>query len=177
MCAALAAAAANSQTAPRWLVGRDSQLTFIAIQQGAAFEGRFTDFTADIQFAGNQLDTSHLIVTVETTSVDTQYRDRDELLRTPEFFSVMRWPEARFEARRFTALGGDDYEAAGQLTIRDQTHALTVPFTFSADAQSAELSGEVVVPRLLYGIGQGEWADTTAIGADVRVRFSLKLLR
>ena len=177
VCTALTSGAVNSQTAPRWLLGRDSRLTFIAIQQGAAFEGRFADFRADVQFDGDQLDTSRLTVTVETASVDTQYVDRDELLRASEFFNVVQWPEARFEARSFTALGGDDYEAAGQLTIRDQTHPLAVPFTFSVNGERAQLVGEVVIPRLRYGVGQGEWADITAIGADVRVRFSLELLR
>jgi polyisoprenoid-binding protein YceI len=169
--------AVNAQTAPRWLIGNDSTLSFIAIQQGAAFEGRFEDFEGEIQFAADQLATSHLLVTVDTGSVDTDYAERDDVLRAAEFFDVMRWPEARFEARSFRALGGDAYEASGELTLRDQTHPLTVPFSFQDEGDQARLTGEVVVPRLRFGIGQGEWADTTWIGADVRVRFALTLLR
>jgi len=168
---------AAAQTAPRWLAGRDSTLTFIATQQGAAFEGQFEQFEADIQFAPDQLDSSSIVVTVDTGSVNTRYADRDEALRAPEFFNVMRWPEARFEATEFVALGNDQFQASGQLTIRDQSHPINVPFTFRTVDGGAEMTGEVVVPRLLYGVGQGEWADTTWIGANVRVLFRVKLLR
>lgn len=168
---------AHAQAPPHWIVGKDSSLTFIAIQQSAAFEGRFEEFEVEFQFAADRLATSHLLVTVNTGSVNTDYVERDEVLRDPAFFDVMRWPDARFEARTFRAVGADTYEAAGTLTLRDETHALVVPFSFVADGEHARLSGEVVVPRLSFGIGQGEWADTTWIGPDVRVRFSLNLLR
>jgi len=168
---------AAAQTAPRWLAGRDSTLTFIATQQGAAFEGQFETFEADVQFAPDQLDASRIAVTVDTGSVNTRHADRDEALRAPEFFNVMRWPQARFEATEFLALGNDQFQASGQLTIRDQSHPINVPFTFRTTGDGAEMAGEVVVPRLIYGVGQGEWADTTWIGANVRVLFTLKLLR
>lgn len=171
------AGTAGAQTAPHWLTGDDSSLSFIAIQQGAAFEGSFENFTVEIQFAPGQLETSRLLVTVDLASVDTQYADRDEVLRAPEFFDVMRWPRGRFEAQNFRSLGEDMYEAIGQLMIRDQSHPLVVPFTFSRTDTSANLTGEVVVPRLRYGIGLGDWADTSVIGGDVTVRFNLHLLR
>ena len=175
--ASLLTAVAHAQAPPRWIVMDDSTLTFIAIQQRAAFEGRFEKFQAVIEFAADQLATSHFLVTVDTGSVNTDYADRDEVLRDAPFFDVMRWPEARFEARSFRALGGDAYEASGELTLRDQSHPLVVPFSFVTDGEHAQLTGEVVVPRLRFGIGQGEWADTTWIGPDVTVRFTLDLLR
>jgi polyisoprenoid-binding protein YceI len=35
----------------------------------------------------------------------------------------------------------------------------------------------VVISRLEFGIGQGEWADTTYVGDEVIVRFHLDLQR
>lgn len=175
--ALLAAVGASAQEVPAWQVGEDSTLTFVAVQQGAPFEGRFERFEARIRFSPERPADGELVVTVETDSVDTGYDQRDEVLRSEDFFDVMRWPEARFEASEFRASGGDRYEARGRLTLRDQTHPLTVPFTFRSDGATAELVGEVVVPRLRFGIGQGEWADTTWIGADVTVRFDLQLTR
>lgn len=169
--------AVGAQTAPRWLVGRDSTLTFIATQQGAAFEGRFQEFDAEVRFAPDQVEASLIAVTVDTGSVDTLNTERDEALRAPEFFDVMRWPEAEFRATEFQALGNDDFQATGTLTIRDQTQPIVVPFSFRETGNGAELTGEVNVPRLSFGVGQGEWADTTWIGANVRVLFRISLLR
>lgn len=161
--------------APQWHIS-DGSLTFVAIQQGAAFEGSFERFSVDFRFAPDELETSYLLVTVDLGSVDTRYGERDELLRAPEFFNVMQWPRGRFEARSFRSLGGNVFEASGELTLRDQSHPLVVPFEFRDDGASARLTGEVVVSRLRFGIGQGEWADTTWIGGDVTVKFDLSLI-
>lgn len=169
--------AAQAQTAPPWIVGDASTLTFVAIQQGAPFEGRFERFSVELEFAPDALQSSRLVVTVELGSVDTRYADRDEVLRAPEFFDVARWPAGRFVAREFSPIGDHRFEAAGELTIRDETHPFVVPFEFVADGTQASLTGQVVLPRLRFGIGQGEWADTTWIGADVNVRFDLRLQR
>ena len=74
-------------------------------------------------------------------------------------------------------MGGDAQEASGELTLRAQSNPLVVPFSFVTDGKNARLTGEVVVPRLRFGVGQGEWADTIWIGPNVEVRFTLSLLR
>jgi len=172
-----AADAVRAQTAPTWMVADGSTLTFVAIQQGAPFEGRFDSFNADIAFAPDALESSRIVVTVVLGSVNTQYAERDDVLRMPEFFHVELWPQARFEAATFRSLGGDAYTAVGTLTIRDQTYPLEAPFEFQGANAAATLAGEVVISRLRFGIGQGEWADTTWIGANVTVRFALNLKR
>lgn len=166
-----------AQAAPAWMVSEGSTLTFVAIQQGAPFQGRFDSFAADIAFAPDALESSRIVVTVELSSVNTQYAQRDEVLQMPEFFHVERWPRGRFEAAAFRALGGSDYAAVGMLTLRDQTYPLEVPFRFERDGAKATLTGEVVISRLRFGIGQGEWSDTAWIGADVTVSFTLNLER
>jgi polyisoprenoid-binding protein YceI len=171
------AALAQDPPAPRWNVADGSVLTFTAVQQDAEFEGRFESFDAAIEFAADALSSSAFDVTVDIASVNTDYDDRDETLRGPEFFDAERWPQGRFEASRFESLGGDAYEAVGELTLRDQTRPLTVPFTFTPRGTAAELTGEVVISRLEFGIGQGEWTDTTWVGDEVTVRFRLNLER
>jgi len=37
------------------------------------------------------------------------------------------------------------------------------------------MEGELVVKRSAFGIGAGEWAATNVIGADVKIRFDLRL--
>jgi len=37
------------------------------------------------------------------------------------------------------------------------------------------MEGELTVKRGAFGIGTGEWAATNVIGADVRVKFKVKL--
>jgi len=75
------------------------------------------------------------------------------------------------------AKGAGKFEARGRLTIRDVTRDVLLPFTFTpaADGQHATLAGGTTIRRLDFGVGQGEWTDTTWVGNEVKIRFELRL--
>ncbi|HWP94190.1 MAG TPA: YceI family protein [Gammaproteobacteria bacterium] len=172
----LVATGVPAADAPCWAVQPGSRLGFSAVQAGAPFEGTFRRFEARICFVPEALAASRFEVVVDVASVDTQAPDRDEALRAPEFFDVARFPHSRFTAGRFRQSGGNAYVAEGHLTIRDVTRPLELPFTFVRAADgTARLAGQIVLRRLEYGVGRGEWADTTWIPDDVTVKFELKL--
>jgi cytochrome b561/polyisoprenoid-binding protein YceI len=154
-----------------------SELTFQAQQAGAEFEGRFTRFTPEICFDPADLAGSQFKVEIDTRSADTRDRERDETLTGGDFFATQRWPTAHFETTAFAAKGGGKYEARGRLTIRDVTRDLVLPFSFTpaADGQHATLAGGTTIRRLDFGVGQGEWTDTTWVGNEVKIHFELKL--
>ena len=155
-----------------------SELVFRAMQAGAEFEGRFKRFEPQIRFDPADLAGSRFVVEIDTRSADTQDGDRDAALASADFFATDRWPTARFETIGFAAKGAGKFEARGRLTIRDVTRNVLLPFTFTAaaDGQHATLAGGATIRRLDFGVGQGEWTDTTWVGNDVRIRFELKLV-
>jgi polyisoprenoid-binding protein YceI len=156
-----------------------SQLTFSAVQAGAHFEGRFATFDPQIDFDAANLAASHFVVTVATGSADTRDKERDETLRGKDFFAVTKWPQARFETTGFTSSGNGRFEAQGKLTIRDVTRPVRLPFTFVAagDGRTARMSGGTTIQRLDFGVGQGEWTDTSWVGNAVEIHFDLALTR
>jgi len=155
----------------------DSQLVFRAMQAGAEFEGRFKRFVPEIRFDPADLTGSRFLVEIDTRSADTQDGDRDAALASGDFFATDRWPTARFETTGFAAKGAGKFEARGRLTIRDVTRDVLVPFTFTpgADGHHATLAGGTTIRRLDFGVGQGEWTDTTWVGNEVKIRFELRL--
>jgi polyisoprenoid-binding protein YceI len=50
-----------------------------------------------------------------------------------------------------------------------------IDFTFENKDGGAWLKGTAKIKRLDFGVGQGEWKDTSAVGNDVQVRFALRL--
>jgi polyisoprenoid-binding protein YceI len=169
-----AAAAAPHYT----LDAAKSTLEFTFTQAGAQNKGRFTRFPVTFDFSPDELAASHLEVQVDTTSVDTGDKDRDDTLKSADLLSVAKFPQARFSATQIvkTASG---FEAQGKLTIRDVTRDTRVPFTFrTATEQGASvgyMSGKVTIRRLDFGVGQGEWKATDQVGNDVVVSFALRL--
>jgi polyisoprenoid-binding protein YceI len=161
-----------------WLTDpASSSLEFRAEQAGARFTGRFTRFRPRIEFDAASLGSGSFDVEVDLASVDTADRERDDTLRSAEFFDVARWPSARYQTTRISAGADGWYVAEGRLTIRDRTRAVPLRFHFTRAADGeAVLEGQTSLRRLEFGIGaEGDWRDTRWIGDEVEVRFRLRL--
>lgn len=159
-----------------WRTTPESRLGFVASAQGEPFEGRFNEFDARIRFDPAALDAAEFDVRIVLVSADTQNAERDELLPQEDFFNVAASPEARYSATRFEALGGDRFRALGELTLRGVTAPVNLEFSWVAgESNSASLEGEAKLRRLAFGVGSGEWADTSTIDDAVLVRTRLHL--
>lgn len=169
--AALVAFAASQWT----LQPKESKLSFVAEQAGAKFEGVFQQFTADIRFDPKDLAASRFDVKITTASVNTQDGERDDTLKSADLFDVKRFPTSTYVADKFTSKGGNKYSATGKLTLRNVTRDVPIEFTFASKDGGAWLRGTAAIKRLDFGVGQGEWKDTSTVGNDVQVRFALRL--
>lgn len=158
-----------------------STLGFTTMQSGADVDGRFATFRATIVFSDADLAASRFDVEVDTKSVDTGDDDRDAALRSEDLFSVEKYPKAHFVATSFTRRKAGEYEATGKLTVRDVTRQVHIHFTFESvregEQSVAWLKGEApLIKRLDFGVGQGEWQDTSVVANEVTVEFALRLI-
>jgi polyisoprenoid-binding protein YceI len=170
LAAMLALAASHWSMQPK-----ESKLTFVGEQAGAQFEGAFDKFSADITFDPKDLAASRFDVKIETASVNTQDGERDTTIKSADLFDVKRFPTARYVADKFTDKGGNKFSATGKLTLRNVTKDVPIEFTFESKDGGAWLKGAAKIKRLDFGVGQGEWKDTSTVGNDVQVRFALRL--
>ena len=156
-----------------------SRLGFSATIAGGEFEGRFGNWKADIVFDPADLAGSRFNVVVSTASARTGDEERDTALVGPDFFATSRWAAATYVADRFDAAGPGRWVARGRLTLRGVTQSQDVTFTFAEApaGDTARLSGTALLRRLDYGIGQGDWQDTSVLDNEVRVSFELGLRR
>lgn len=151
-----------------------STVAFTAVQQGARFPGGFERFGGTVRFDPATA-TGRIDATVDVASVDTGNPERDGILRTAEWFASAQFPQARFVATRFRR-AADGFLADGTLTLRDAARPATLRFRFAPAADgSARLTGSLAVRRLDFGIGRGEWTDTTYVGNDVDVSVDVRL--
>lgn len=152
----------------------DGRLEFVALQAGAKVTGEFRRFHAALDLDPGRPDEGRLDVTVEVASLDTRDPERDEILRGPDFFQVDGHPQAVFHAGRLER-AGDGWRAPGDLTIRGVTQPVPVTFTIAPGSGFTVMKGSARLRRLAFGLGRGEWADTTWVGDEVDVRFELRL--
>lgn len=154
--------------------GGAGTLEFQAVQAGARFTGSFRRFQVKLDFDPAMPSAGSLDVTVETGSVDTQDGERDQVLKSADFFWVDKYPVAEFHATRFERAGGG-WRATGELAIRGVKQAVPVVFTLAPAGAATAMQGTANLRRLPFGLGQGDWASTEWVGDDVAVRFELKL--
>ena len=171
--------AALLATVPAWaqqkLVPAQSTMAFTARQMGVPLQGHFSQFDAQIAFDPAQLATSKIAFTVNTGSATLGSRETDAELPKAEWFNTARFPQATFQSSSIKALGGGKFEVAGKLNIKGQAHDVVVPVTLVQTGATTVASGTMVLKRLAYKIGDGEWADTSLVADDVQVQFKLAL--
>lgn len=176
LIAVAASCLAGSAIAADWSVDKaTSTVTFVGVQQGTKFTGRFGTFDATISFDPASPEGGSVVGTVQTDSVNTRDHDRDAALIDGDWFDSRQYPEASFESESIVALDDGTYDAVGQLTLRGSTRPMTLHFSFTdAGDGTAQFAGEMSINRFSFGVGAG-WNDTSWVGEDVDVAINLNL--
>ena len=171
------AAASYGAFAADWTQAAGSKLEFAGTYQGDAFSGSFPGFATRMRFDPQQLAGSRLDVVIPMVNATTGTEDYDVEMRGVEFFDSARFPQARYTATTFRALGGNRFAADGTLSLHGVSKPVTLTFTWTPGAKPV-LDGKATVKRLDFGIGAGEWADTEllpdAITVTTKVVFTPK---
>lgn len=169
--------------APEWVMQPDdSALTFTAWQSRSPIEGRFEEFEATIHFDPDDLKAGRVEVTIVMNSATTDDDSRDETLKSQSLFNVESYPSGSFIAQGFEKGEGENaYLAPGELTLRGVTNPVTLPFTLVIEGEGsgarAHAEGSITIKRLDYGVGQGDWADTSTVADKVDIGLDIRAVR
>lgn len=98
-------------------------------------KGRFGSFKGQITGDPADWTSAKVEVSVDVASIDTRTEDRDNHLRSADFFDVARFPEMRFVSREIKKTGEGKYAVEGDLTIRDVTCPVTLDVTFEGSGK------------------------------------------
>lgn len=91
----------------------------------ATVRGHFGSFEGSFEI-GDELDSAKVYGSVEAASVDTQEQQRDDHLRSADFFDVERFPRIEFESKQIRPLDEDSFEIVGDLTMHGVTREISL---------------------------------------------------
>ncbi|MFE6051106.1 YceI family protein [Kitasatospora sp. NPDC056446] len=148
-------------------------------------KGRFTEYDGKLHLDGATPGNSSADLVIKVASIDTNQAQRDEHLRTGDFFAAETHPEIRFRSTSTEPLGDDAYRMAGELTIKGTTRpvVLDLEYTGSAtDAYGAErvgFEGKAVVDRTDFGLSYNAALETggVLIGEKVKLSFDISAVK
>lgn len=89
--------------------------------------GTFTDVTGVITLDADDLASSSVEVRLSAASINTNNAQRDEHLRSIDFFHVEKYPEITFRSSTIDEIEQDNFMVVGDLTIRDITKQVAIP--------------------------------------------------
>jgi polyisoprenoid-binding protein YceI len=124
--------------------------------------GNFADFSGEIVTAENPLDSS-VTATIELNSIDTRNEQRDNHIRSKDFFEVETYPTMSYRSTRLSG-NGENWTLEGELSL----HGVTRPV-----ALDLELNGFTADP---YGGQRVGFSATTDINrSDFGIDISLPM--
>lgn len=89
--------------------------------------GAFNEVTGHLHVDTEHPENSWAKVVMKTASVDTRVQQRDEHLRSADFFDAEKWPEITFVSTHIEEVDDRAFGVTGDLTIRDVTKQVMIP--------------------------------------------------
>ncbi|MEK3936509.1 YceI family protein [Sporosarcina sp. FSL W7-1349] len=146
-------------------------------------KGQFNSYTADVEAEDlTDLTTATIAFEIDTASIDTNSEDRDNHLKSEDFFNAETYPKIVFKSTDI-AKKGDDYKITGDLTIKDVTKPVTFEVEYGGKGTNpwgVEVYGfeaEAKINREEYGLTWNAALETggVLVGKDIKIKVELQL--
>ncbi|WP_243224895.1 YceI family protein [Microbacterium sp. CIAB417] len=89
--------------------------------------GSFNDIAGNLHVDTDEPSNSSAQVILRVASIDTRNKQRDDHLRSADFFDAERWPEITFVSSHIEEVDDNAFAVTGDLTIRDVTQQVVIP--------------------------------------------------
>jgi len=146
--------------------------------------GRFMDFTGNILYEEQDITKSAVAVKVQAASVNTESKMRDDDLRSPNFFDVVKFPEVVFQSSRIEKQG-DGYVCIGTLAMHGVSKEVSIPFAILGKIKDPwgntriGLEGGLKIDRRDWGLMYSKTLDNGGliVGNDIRIDLNVEAVK
>ena len=146
--------------------------------------GKFKTYDAEITTEDDDFTKSEILFSAEINSIDTNNTDRDNHLKSADFFDAENHPKLTFKSSSLTK-SGDEYQLTGELTL----HGITKTVKLDAEVSgllkdpwgntkvAMNISGKI--NRKDWGLNWNSALETggVLVGEDVKLNIELQLLK
>lgn len=150
-----------------------SQITFNYKQMGVAMDGRFKKFSAQLSFDPAKPASAQAQIDIDLASIDTGSAEADDEVVGKSWFHVKAFPKANFVAKQIKPTAANQYEVSGSLSIKGKTQDIKFPLKYVAQGEAGVFSGDFLIRRGDFSIGEGTWSKFDVVANDIQVHFQL----
>jgi polyisoprenoid-binding protein YceI len=147
--------------------------------------GNFEKYEASVLSDGENFENADIEFSAAVDSIDTKNADRDNHLKSADFFDAEKFPKLSFKASSFTKKEEGMYELGGDLKIKDVSKFVKFPVEFSGimkdpwgnEKVGMNISGKI--NRKDWGLNWNSALETggVLVGEDVMLNIGLQLVK
>jgi len=146
-------------------------------------KGSFTNFTAEVEANPEDLTGATISFDIDVKSINTNNEDRDNHLRSGDFFDVEGFPSIKFVATDIKKTDEGEYDVTGDITIKD----VTKPITFEAEyggkgtnpwgQEVVAFSANTKISRKEFNLTWNQALETggVLVGDDIKITIEIQL--
>lgn len=146
-------------------------------------KGVFTNYKATID--GENFATSPLKVTIQAASINTNNTDRDNHLKSADFFDAENFPNLTFEGLSFTKVDDEEYKLKGVLTIKEVSKEIELDLAYGGtnkdpwgnEKMAFEITGKL--NRKDFGLNWNSTLETggVLVGDEVKINAEVQFVK
>jgi polyisoprenoid-binding protein YceI len=143
--------------------------------------GKFNDYRGTVRLDPKDFTRSQFEGEIDVASVDTGNVDRDNHLRTNDFFDAPNHPKITFKSSRIEAKGEGEYVVHGDLTIRGVTKPVALDVEFRGTSKSpygqtiAGIGVLGTINRKDFGVNFNAILETGGVAVSEKVKLELDI--
>jgi polyisoprenoid-binding protein YceI len=151
----------------------------------AEVEGQFNNFDFNLINDGDDFSTSQIDLTIVANSIDTRNNDRDNHLRSADFFDVEKFPAINFKSKSVRKINNEKYRILGDLTIKGNTKPVELDVTYGGQIKDpwgnirAGFAVKGSINRFDYGLKWNNLIETggAVVGKNININCDIEVVK
>lgn len=150
----------------------------------AKVRGRFNEFSGVVELNENNPEKTNVSVEIDVESIDTRSKQRDDHLRSPDFFNIAEYPKMVFKSTNVEVTDKKKAILTGDLTIKDITKPVSLNVVFNGMSKSpwgttsAGFSATGKINRKDWELTWNQTLETggVLVGDDIEINIEIELI-
>lgn len=148
-------------------------------------KGVFNEFDAVIEADSDNLEGATIEFNIDVNSIDTRKKDRDDHLRSADFFDIENHPKMTFVATDIKKKSDNNYDVSGDFTIRGTKKPVTFDVEYEGSGKDpwgqevAGFSGSTTLSRKEFGLTWNAALETggVMVGDEVKINIEIEAIK
>jgi len=147
--------------------------------------GQFETFNGSVNFDPDNPENTTVDVSIDVDSITTKEEQRDNHLKSPDFFNATEFPTMSFKSTKVEQIDQNSGKLYGELTIRGVTNPVVLDIDYAGQAKSpwgttsAGFSATTTINRKEWGLNWNQALETggVLVGDKITIEIELELVK